>query len=87
MQKHTHTYQHLHPTHSSHYPQVSARGNKDHLLTHTFNRLYTDNTTHAGISQGNKDRYFLSPDGKVVRTRAEAERRAWQVRIEWLFGL
>lgn len=30
-----------------------------------------------GISKGTKDRYFLSPGGRVLRTRAEAEAKAW----------
>lgn len=33
----------------------------------------------AGVSQGSKDRYFLSPEGKCIRTRAEAEKLAWTV--------
>jgi hypothetical protein len=36
---------------------------------------------HPGVSKGTKDRYYLTPEGRVLRSRAEAETRAWPVGV------
>jgi len=60
-----------------------------HIRTHTslpapslppfVHQYYTASLPScAGVSQGTKDRYYLGPDGRVLRTRMEAERKARQ---------